>query len=168
LASNNGEIWSGIAKAIPSTTHNDGKLASFQVAVGALLATSHIAGSFAASDRDDDSNTFMLFVQAGVVATIIGPLGNVNVSTGHKQQSINTASASNSDLCLIEVAIATITDSVSALSNTGAAIKSLASSVKAICGGGVCPTNKDPSACTAANYLEGASILTSIDAQWSM
>jgi hypothetical protein len=160
------DVWSPLVKSNYSTGSSDGKTAALNTATEILRQTATPANSFDASARPDDANMYMIFVQANIIATVIGPLGAANRTTGKRTQAI-TATASTSERCFTQVAIAAIADSLQYVS-TSTAIDNVRESVTSACGGS-CPTNRDYSVCVGNAGLQtiGQTLLTAISGQWS-
>lgn len=163
------DIWGVLVRTNYSAGASDGKLVALDKAADILRQTATPSGNLLASQRSVDANVFMIFVQANVIATTISPLGNANASTGKRQQAI-TNSAPVTDQCHVQVAFATINDSLIYASN-GSALSRLAAGMSAICSavpGGQCSTNLDYNTCvnSVAMQLQGQVILSAIGATW--
>lgn len=172
LASASSDIWSALVKSDYSSGSSDGHLTNLNTASDVLRTTASSSPGFNASDRSNDANTFMIFLQAEIIGSVISPLGLANQSTGHKTQSIATAIANgqvtSSDECYVEVAVATIDDCLTYVS-AGTALGNVSNEVSTVCGtlAGGCPTNKDYSACSVTDLNDGKLLLEAIDADWS-
>lgn len=161
-----GDIWSALIKSNYSSvdTTTQSHVYFFQTAATALRNTG--GGSFDASDRPEGANLYMVFLQAEIIAKTImqNGVGKADAVTGKKTVAI-TGLGSNQQLCDLEVAIATISDSLLNVS-TNSALDNVSSSVSTACGG-ACPTNKDPSVCSAVEQAQGAALMIALDSQWS-
>lgn len=157
-----GTIWALLVMAMYSNG-SDNHLTYYQNAAVPLRMTSSVAGSFVAADRPDDANVYMIFMQAGALASVLSVLGNANATTGAKGNAI-TGTGTNAQKCAVQVAIATIVDSLNVVGTSGA-LQSLATSLAPLCSGSIC-NNKDPAVCDAANILNGTALIAAIDTQW--
>ena len=166
LKDGSSNIFSTLVKSNYSTG-NDGKLGSLQTSASIIRQTSSVPGGNYASTRNSDANLYMVFVQANILGVTIAPLGNANSTTGAKSQNMCGA-CSASQQCAIEVAIATINDSLGG-GDQGSALNSLGNSIRNICSValGACPTNVDPSVCTAVEQTQGQLLINAINAGWN-
>jgi hypothetical protein len=158
------DIWAKLVKANYSTG-SDGKYDALGTSAQILRNTAVPSGSVGAADRSADANVFMVFVQLNIIATTISPLGAAVSTTGKKTQAI--AGATTAQQCAIEVAMATISDSLQS-AGTGGAIDAIRTALSSACTAalGACPTNRDPSVCTAVEQAQGTALLTAINSQW--
>lgn len=165
------DIWGTLIRSDPSNGL-DGHLSALDQAFTILYQTAKPSGYLGASQRTGDANVYMIYLQATAVATVIAPLGNANLTTGKKGNSI-TGTGQASDWCHLEVAFAQITDSLNYV-QAGSSFSTLSSSIKTVCtnlAGGECPGNEDYTACmnaTGGTYqLQGQALLIAIDQDWN-
>ncbi|MGE4234205.1 MAG: hypothetical protein AB7F43_12825 [Bacteriovoracia bacterium] len=164
------DIWSPIISANYSTGESDGKIAALLLATHVIRQTASITGSLDANLRDDDANTYMVFIQLNVLAAILAPLGGANSTTGKKTITGFAATSSTTEQCRTTNAFSDLVDSINNLNATGKfskvkdTITNLCTSVFA----GSCPTTRRYDDCVAADYVSGQGILNYIDSnQWS-
>ena len=167
LSSTPFDIWSSLVKSNFSALATDGRTTNLQRAAEILRTTTTNSGSQQAVDRPSDANLYMVFMQIELISTTISTssMGLADESTGKKTRSINTLGTA-AEKCVIEVAVATISDCLNVVS-TGTAIDTLNTTIQAICGG-ACPTNKNPAVCSAAEQAQGDALITAIDGQWTL
>lgn len=133
-----------------------------------------------ASGRSKDINTYMVFVQMGVIGEVLRKYGNPS-STGGQQTALaytadgNSANdtLSNLDACALESAFAIISDSYSNSSLSDSDSAAVVTKINAACAslGGSCASgNKDRTACTgaAANSasVQAAAVVTQVNTDW--
>lgn len=166
------DLWSALVKANYSTG-TDGKENSLFVAIDRVCKTGIPSTSTSAVDRTEDANTYMIFVAANQISTIIAPLGAASRSTGKRTQALNCAANCTDDQrCKVEIAFAHISDSINH-SPSGSAISKVGDAVTSACSvavGGICPTNKDYDTCmgSAALKAQGEALVSTIEASWSL
>ncbi len=164
-----GDIWSAFVAADYSASYADSHVYLLQKAADYIRTTSTNTASYSASLRNSEANIYMVFIQMQIIASTISMsiMGNADRLSGHKTQTI-TGLGNNLEKCNIEVAFATIKDSLSYV-NAGSTITTLSTAINKVCtaAGGNCPTNVNPNVCTAAEQVQGAAIIAAIDADWS-
>lgn len=164
-----GDIWSAFVAANYSASYADSKVYLLGEAVRYVRKASSNSSSYSAAFRTQEANIYMVFLQMQIIATTISiqTLGNADRLTGKKTTTI-TGLGTNAEKCRIEVAFATIKDSLNYVT-AGAAITTLNNAITKVCtaAGANCPTNLDPNICTATEQAHGAAIMAAIDTDWS-
>ena len=155
-------IFSSLVAAMYSNG-NDSHLLNYQSAATLVASTTAVAGSLNAADRPSDANVYMIFMQLGILSSVISTLGVASQSTGQKTVAI-TGLGTAAQQCAVQSAIAIVSDSISSVGSTGV-FSSLSSSFTSLCAGGVCG-NKDPSVCTAGVQAWGAALIAAVDTLW--
>ena len=163
-----GDIWSAFVSADYSASYADSHVYLLDQAVQYVRKVSSNASSYSAAFRTEDANIYMVFLQMQIISSTISisTMGNADRLTGKKTTTI-TGKGTATEKCRIEVSFATIRDSLNYVTS-GAAISTMTSAINTVCtqAAGLCPTNTDPSICTAAEQAQGAAIIAAIDAQW--
>jgi hypothetical protein len=164
-----GDVWSNLVKADFSSGSGDGHLVNLDSASDQIRNSANPAGSLFASDRTDDANVYMIYIQAMVIATVIAPLGQADQATGHRTVAITNTGTPN-DLCHVQVAAAMIADSLQYV-DPGNAFSGFSSTITNACGG-PCPTNRSLSTClnggnaVGSPQFQGQIIINAINGQW--
>jgi hypothetical protein len=164
-----GDVWSNLVKSDFSSGSGDGHLVNLDTASDQIRNSANPAGSLNASDRSEDANVYMIYIQAMVIATVISPLGQADQPTGHRTVAITNTGTPN-DLCHVQVAVAMIADSLQ-FSDPGNAFTGFSNTLTSACGGS-CPTNKSLTTClnggngVGSPQSQGQLLINALNGQW--
>ncbi len=158
-----GNIWNIIVSSLYSNG-SDGHYANFMEAA-TILRTTAPNGSLFAVDRPGDANVYMIFMQLGVISSLISRMGVADSGTGAQTTPLVASDATMAERCSIQVAFSTINDSLDSLGADTGTLANLSTVVAAVCALGGC-TNVDPAVCTAAEDTIGTGFIAAIDASW--
>lgn len=167
------DIWSAIVASNHSASNTDGHLSALVAATTSLRTTvtpAYPPGPLEASFRSADANSYMVFVSANIIGTVISPLGAANSTNGKRTRALTcAASCTVEDRCRVQVAISNIADSLAFVS-AGAAIDKVSAAISTACGGAPCPSNLDYTVCTgdAVLQLQGEVLINQIESMWSI
>jgi hypothetical protein len=166
ISQTSGDIWAGLVKSNYNPNASTSKVSDLKQAAAVLRTTGTSGGGLDAATRPEDANVWMILVQLQIISTTISidTIGNANPTTGKKTVSI-TGKGTNQQKCDIQVAVTTISNCLSNLSNSGGTFSTIQNQLNTICGGS-CGTNLDPATCTAAEQAQGAALITGIDSMW--
>ena len=166
------DIWSALVASNYSSSSTDGHVVALENSVTAIRTTvtpSSPPGPEEASRRSQDANSYMIFVSANIVGSVISPLGAANSVNGKRTQAVNCAARCTvADRCHVQVAVSNMADSLAYVA-TGTAIDKVSTAINTACGG-TCPSNKDYATClgSAAFQLQGQLLIDQIETMWSM
>ncbi len=168
------DIWSLLIASNYSDSRTNGKTTAFIDSAG-IIRTTSTQGSdtpnyWNALYRPADANTYMIFIQAMLIASILSPpvMGDANSVNGNQRRDILVATDPNdTEKCRVQVALATIRNCLTVVS-TGTAIDRMTTAIDAVCavGGVTCATNMNPDGCAASDRLAGETIITAIESIW--
>lgn len=170
LAGGSSGIWAALVKGNYSISNTDGKVTALDQAAAILIQAANPTGSYDAQARTSDQNIFMIFLQLNIIATTIGPLGVADQKTGNKTTSISAKGAAL-DKCNVEIAFATINESLSYVDSS--ALSSVSTAIKKVCNAALgtvtgCPQTKVMSTCIvdATSQAQGALLINALDGLW--
>lgn len=167
-------FFSGMVKSLTSSS-GDLTRSYFYSAVDVMTSS---GARLNASQRTTKENTFMVFLQMGVISSILRNYGAPDASGAQTANlSYTTASnpageMSNLDACALSSAIAILTDSFSGSSLNDSSTTSAVSSMNAVCvaaGLASCSViNKDRTLCdgTNANSVVAEAVVGGVNAAW--
>lgn len=167
--------FSVLAKSL-SNNPGDGARSAFYFAVDVLTRN----GSYInASTRSKSVNNYMVFLQLGLVGSILRNYGNPN-SVGGQQQALvyETAGANpagemtNEDACALAAAFSMLSDSFDNSSLADGDSASAVNSINSVCVAAGLPScssiNKNRSACdgTNADSVTAAAVVSGVNTSW--
>lgn len=179
LASNLGTVtnkFEAIAKTMSASGSTDTKISYMYQAVDILTSSNTLVN---ASQRATSVNSYMVFLQLGVMGVIISAYGAPGTSTGAQTTNLLYASPRNAgtdmanvDACALGAAVSTIVDSAGYISgNTD--ITSAVSALNTVCtnAGTACTSvNRIRTACTGggadAASIVASAFVTQINTSW--
>lgn len=166
LATSGSGFWAAIAKANYSSSASNGKTEALNNSAVIVRETAAPRGSVQAYARNSDANTYMIFIQTAMLGAVLSEMGSADPVTGARGQALCSA-CSTSYKCKVQVAFATIQDSLNYLTigNSSSALAKAASTFTSICGG-TCPSNLDPDSCGATEQAQGQNLIDAIGALW--
>lgn len=168
------DYFVGMAKSMTNSA-GDGASSSMYTAVDVLTQNGSLTN---ASARSQTVNNYMVFLQMGVVGSILRNYGSPATDGKQTVDLVYSAVAnpagemSNLDACALAASIAIFYDSVSYSSITDSSVLSFKTSINNICvaaGLASCNSiNKDRTACdgTNADSVVAAAVVTQVNSAW--
>jgi hypothetical protein len=166
--------FGGMVKSLSSTT-GDGTRTNFYSSMDVMTGS---GARLSASQRTSKENTFMVFLQMGVISSILRNYGAPDPAGGQTAALVYDAGAnpagemSNVDACALTGAIAIMVDSFSGSSLNDASTSAVLNSMNDVCvaaGLASCAVlNKDRALCdgTNANSIAADGVVDGVDAAW--
>jgi hypothetical protein len=161
--------FQALAKSL-SNSAGDGARTSMFNAVDILTRN---GGTMSAWQRTQSENTYMLFLQLGVISAIIRNYGSPDSSGNqHTNLSYPAGNMTDVDACALAAAFSFITDSFNNSDLSDSDTKSLTSSLEATCVAAGLPScsslNRDRSVCNGVNGASVAAgqVATSVNNAW--
>lgn len=168
-------FFQSMAKSLDNVANDSAR----QWMYNAVDVLTESGNTLAASQRTTAENSYMVFLQLGVISAIIRNYGSPNASTGAQGADlIYTAGASpagamsNVDACALTAAFSFLTDSFANADLTDTDSAALVSSMNSVCtsaGLSSCSVlNRDRTKCDGSNqnsiYAQG--VVTSVNSAW--
>lgn len=168
-------FFSAMAKSMPNTL-GDGKITAMYAAVD-VLTSGNV--SLNASIRSKDVNTYMVYLQMGIMGAILSAYGSPNATTGAQGANLvysnprNGGEMSNLDACALAAAMSAVSDSYpnSNLSDSGVsnATSALDSACNTAVGSNCSVINRNRTSCdgtAGGTSLVASQIVTAVNNAW--
>jgi hypothetical protein len=167
--------FQAVAKTMSAASDTDGKISNMYRAVDILTAGNTLIN---ASGRSSRVNSYMVFLQLGLMGAILSGYGAPSTTTGTQTALLVYSNPrvggemANVDACALVAAVSAIVDSASAVSGNSD-ITTAVSSLNTVCtnaGTSCSSANRDRTACTGANgeavSVVASSFVTQINSSW--
>lgn len=167
--------FQAISKTMPSSSSSDARINYMYSAVDVLTANRTL---LSATSRDTSVNAYMLFLQLGLMGSIMSGYGAPSTTTGAQVSNLTYSNPraggemSNVDACALAAAVSTIVDCSSAVTGNSDITSALSSLTTACTNAGFACTaiSQDRTSCTGVaaetNSVRASAIVGAINTSW--
>jgi hypothetical protein len=166
--------FQAIAKSAGNNA-GDGRISDFYNAIDILTES---GAKMNANQRDSQTNTYMVFLQLGLVGAIMKNYGAPNISTGAQgvdmvyvaNGSADVNEMPNTDACALTAAMSIASDSIGSSSLTDTDSTAFVNSFATVCGGSCSSVSKSRTDCDGTgadpDSVTAATVVTGINNAW--